>query len=105
MFSMSMFDFSQSASPQSSTSTSVVKPNFWIYWAVTIPLTLLILALWKLWMGINRARNNVVVHEPLTQRVKTYREKVDGEMEVNTPFYPGKGSPGSLLLGKGEDIV
>jgi hypothetical protein len=39
-------------------------------------------------------------HEPLrTERVMAYQKKVNESMEMNTPFYPGKGSPGHLLWG------
>jgi len=96
MFSMSMFDFSSPpTSPQASPSTSIVSSNFWMYWAVTIPLTLFILTVWKFWMGINRARDKKGGNEPLrTERVTAYQKKVNESMEINTPFYPGKGSRG-----------
>lgn len=43
---MSMFSWSQSSS---SDGTSVVSNKFWIYWAVTIPLTLATIIIWRLW--------------------------------------------------------
>jgi hypothetical protein len=46
VFSMTMFDWrakSETASPQT------VSSNFWIYWAVTIPLTLCTLVGWACW--------------------------------------------------------
>jgi hypothetical protein len=42
-----MFSWSQSSSE--SDNTTVVSNRFWIYWAVTIPLTLLTIVIWRLW--------------------------------------------------------
>ncbi|KAH7087012.1 hypothetical protein FB567DRAFT_629057 [Paraphoma chrysanthemicola] len=39
-FSMDMFDW------QASKGTSVISSRFWIYWAVTVPLTILVLSIW-----------------------------------------------------------
>ncbi|RDW73553.1 hypothetical protein BP6252_07460 [Coleophoma cylindrospora] len=94
MFSMSMFDFSSPSNPsQSSTSTStttsVVNSNFWMYWAVTIPLTLMILLVWKLWMGRARDKDKNGRNEyPRTEGLSSYQKKVNESMESNTPFYP-----------------
>jgi hypothetical protein len=44
---MSMFSWSQSLS--NSDTSSVVSNKFWIYWVVTIPLTLLVIVLWRVW--------------------------------------------------------
>jgi len=46
---MSMFDWSSSGSSAGADSSETVSKKFWIYWAVTIPLTLLVMALWRLW--------------------------------------------------------
>ncbi|ETS79631.1 hypothetical protein PFICI_09484 [Pestalotiopsis fici W106-1] len=48
LFSMSMFDWSSSESTDSD-SPQVVASTFWIYWAVSVPLTLLILVAFRLW--------------------------------------------------------
>ena len=29
--------------------SSAVSPNFWLYWAVTIPLTLAVVGMWLIW--------------------------------------------------------
>jgi hypothetical protein len=113
MFSMSMFDFSTPSDPtQNSTSNSgspvnqsIISSNFWMYWVVTIPLTLLVLTIWKLWMGINRYREEKRDCKPLkTDRVMAYQEKVNESMEMNTPFYPGKESPGRMLWGSEKNV-
>ncbi|RDW87241.1 hypothetical protein BP5796_02935 [Coleophoma crateriformis] len=93
MFSMSMFDFSSpSNSSQSSTSTStttsVVNSNFWMYWAVTIPLTLIIVLAWKLWMGRTRDKDKNGRNEYLrTERLNSYQKQVNESMEKDTPYY------------------
>lgn len=36
-------------------SSSIVTDKFWIFWAVTVPFTILVLVIWQLWaMYINR---------------------------------------------------
>ncbi|KAM7194451.1 hypothetical protein V8F20_007977 [Naviculisporaceae sp. PSN 640] len=54
LFSMTMFDWqasssSQSASPSSDTSGQIIVPQFWIYWAISVPLTIVILLAWRVW--------------------------------------------------------
>ena len=43
---MSMFSWSESSSQSG---PSVVSNRFWIYWAVTIPLTILVIIIWRVW--------------------------------------------------------
>ncbi|OCK99289.1 uncharacterized protein K441DRAFT_602405 [Cenococcum geophilum 1.58] len=47
VFSMSMFNWGASASDKSS--SRVVSSYFWVYWAVTVPLTLIVAFSWRLW--------------------------------------------------------
>ncbi|TKA44296.1 hypothetical protein B0A54_05039 [Friedmanniomyces endolithicus] len=47
IFSMSFFHYS--ASSPSSAETWTVSANFWVYWATTIPLTMLTVLIWYLW--------------------------------------------------------
>ena len=44
LFSMSMFDWQADAK-------SVLTPRFWIYWVVTIPLTLATVCAWYVWIN------------------------------------------------------
>ena len=44
LFSMGMFDW------QADSDAPVVSARFWVYWAVAVPLTLVVLALWGAWM-------------------------------------------------------
>lgn len=43
-FSMSMFDWQ---------AETVISSRFWIYWIITIPLTVIVLAVWTIWMKWN----------------------------------------------------
>lgn len=47
LFSMSMFDWQ--ASDSSSSYGLSVSSYIWVYWVVTVPLTLLIMAVWRKW--------------------------------------------------------
>ena len=51
-FSMSMFNW------QASGTEPVLSSRFWIYWAVTLPLTLLVLSVWLSWLHQHKS------HEP-----------------------------------------
>jgi hypothetical protein len=47
LFSMSMFDWQ--ASDSSSSYGLSVSSYIWVYWVVTVPLTLLVMAVWRKW--------------------------------------------------------
>jgi len=47
LFSMEMFNW------QAPQGASVVSSRFWIYWAITVPLTLLVFSIWTVWIRIN----------------------------------------------------
>lgn len=34
----------------------IVNPRFWIFWAVAVPLTLVVLTVWLLWLKMHRRR-------------------------------------------------
>lgn len=90
-----MFDFSASQSPSSSPD-SLVTSNFWVYWVVTVPLTLFILAIWKTWMHL-QTKSSFAEKESLKQeRILTYQSNINESLALNTPFYPTRGEPGHL---------
>jgi hypothetical protein len=43
MFSMPFFDFSSTGG------NNAVSPQFWIYWVVSIPLTIIVILSWTIW--------------------------------------------------------
>jgi hypothetical protein len=49
VFSMTFFNFQNSG-------TAVVSTQFWIYWAVDIPITILIVGVWYVWEKMREAR-------------------------------------------------
>ncbi|EPE26344.1 hypothetical protein GLAREA_02256 [Glarea lozoyensis ATCC 20868] len=51
IFSTTFFSFKDAA-----TISSAVSPNFWLYWAVTIPVTAIIVGIWYLWEKQRAAR-------------------------------------------------
>ena len=51
VFSMTFFNFQNSG-------TAVVSNQFWIYWAVDIPVTILIVGVWYVWEKMREARYN-----------------------------------------------
>jgi hypothetical protein len=54
LFSMSMFSWqpfqSSSGSPTTTHPAGTISLAFWIYWAVSIPLTLVVLTTWAIWL-------------------------------------------------------
>jgi hypothetical protein len=44
---MSMFSWSQASS--NTEASSIVSSRFWIYWVVTIPLTIFVIVCWRVW--------------------------------------------------------
>ena len=49
---MSMFDWQADVKAQSSNpneGTRVVSRNFWIYWVISVPLTIVVLLTWRTW--------------------------------------------------------
>ena len=44
MFAMPLFNW------QASENASILSDHFWIYWAVTVPLTIAVIAVWFVWI-------------------------------------------------------
>jgi hypothetical protein len=56
---MSMFDWQADAKPPSSESTGgteVVSRRFWIYWLISLPLTIVVLLTWRTWWHREKTR-------------------------------------------------
>jgi len=91
MFSMSMFDFSATSS------STFVNPNFWVYWAVTIPLTLAVLTIFNIWMRVQKDMKGIEVESFKQERTMVVQSMHEANLALNTPFYPGKGLPGHIF--------
>ena len=57
--------------------TSVVTPRFWIFWAINLPVTLLVVGLWYLWER-QRLKRHEVFDRLLDQGVDA--EKMEGDI-------------------------
>jgi hypothetical protein len=60
--------------------------NFWVYWAVTIPLTIIVLAAWRIWMHFQFGpfEENLRTGEVETVKVEE-KDPIHGDGE--SPFY------------------
>jgi hypothetical protein len=65
---MPLFDWTSSTSSHIATT-----PSFWIFWAITIPLTLLVLTIWAAWMKIVVPRQQLQDEEIL----ESWKEDVE----------------------------
>ncbi|KAH7360280.1 hypothetical protein BKA65DRAFT_492747 [Rhexocercosporidium sp. MPI-PUGE-AT-0058] len=101
MFSMSMFNFSTPGSSESPSSRRVrVSSDFWIFWAITVPLTLTVLVTWKVCM--RRTQGSVRTDD------SSLEEMIGCEtgQTYPSPFYPETEdffSMGSSSLSRGAE--
>ncbi|MDI1486806.1 MAG: hypothetical protein OHK93_006068 [Ramalina farinacea] len=68
LFSMPLFQWDTRTKPH-----SAISEQFWIYWATTLPLTILTLALWFAWMRLQTRRHR--------DRDKKDKEELDLEVD------------------------
>ncbi len=67
-----------------------------MYWAVTIPLTLAVIVIYRLWMGFQR--DNTKEHASLQQEKTAVVQSLhEANLALVTPFYPGMGKPGHII--------
>jgi hypothetical protein len=102
VFSMTFFNFqnanggggsngSSGSSAENSTSTSsqdnsnppVVSSQFWIYWAVTIPMTIIIVMIWYIWEKRREKRYQMEDNE-LEKGVETMELQIQSAMRKRT---------------------
>jgi hypothetical protein len=88
MFSMSMFDF---------TTPTLVTKHFWLYWTVTIPVTLTVLGVYRLWIGYKNGKDKKESESLKKERGIVVQSSHEASLAQNTPFYPGKGLPGHVF--------
>ncbi|KAF3765415.1 hypothetical protein M406DRAFT_67859 [Cryphonectria parasitica EP155] len=78
LFSMGMFNWK--ANDGSGSSSSSISPDFWIYWAVTVPLTIVTLVGWAIWWKFEEYRYDRDIQQaardqtPLHQKAKAIGE-------------------------------
>lgn len=60
---MPMFNWQAGVTDQAS--AHVVNPRFWIYWAVTGPLTLVFIAIWRIYAALPKGSREEGVEEEL----------------------------------------
>lgn len=71
-FSMDMFDW------QAPKGASVLSFRFWIYWAVTAPLTLVVFCIWFFWLRVHREHDDQggqIGTVPRTHYIRAFREQ------------------------------
>lgn len=77
LFSTSMFSWNQSSSVTDR--STLVSNKFWIYWAVTVPLTLSVMAIWRIWWKAQEIKNEEELEDTLEmiegneKKAKRYR--------------------------------
>jgi len=84
-----MFDFSSS-----SDRGPTLSPSFWMYWAVTVPLTLVILGGWKAHMYMQNTYEKGSDESGPTEEQTFEAIKTMYQSNLSTPFYHKKGQGG-----------
>ena len=87
---MSMFSWSQSASE--SDTSSFVSNKFWIYWAVTIPLTMLVIILWRVWWLWQERSYQREVKEAVGEANDDESASISSKPQYSVPIRYGDGS-------------
>ncbi len=80
---MSMFDWSSSALSSTDVTNKTVSTQFWIYWAVTIPLTLSAMVAWRLWWLWQERKNAREMSDALElkEKIEDAKEEVGRSVE------------------------
>jgi O-antigen/teichoic acid export membrane protein len=68
LFAMPLFNWDAEAWSE------VAKPRFWIYWAITVPLTIMTITTWQLWQRW-RDRKNVKLDAEARERADSGAKK------------------------------
>lgn len=95
IFSMSLFNWQLSNSGASG--GPVVSSYFWIYWAVTVPLTIVVAISWRLWWGWEKRHYDRDVHLEIESIEAPAYLNSDAEKLSNQ----SQGVPGSRSLRNG----
>jgi len=68
-----------------------------MYWAVTVPLTLAVLTVWKLWMSFHRDASEKDGESLKQERMIAVQSMHEANLALDTPFYPGRCPPGHVF--------
>jgi hypothetical protein len=85
-----MFNFWPDDATSSSTKNYLVTPYFWIYWAVTIPLTLAVIATGKYWMAVQHRKSGQERESLNIERMVAGQNWHIGGVSAISPMYPSK---------------
>ncbi|KAM0816853.1 hypothetical protein AB5N19_02655 [Seiridium cardinale] len=89
MFSMGMFEW-QSQNPNDdndNASKSSVSPDFWIYWAVAVPLTVITLAGWATWWKFEQHRFDLNVQQAMRDKPPSLDlSEIEGKRRTTFPL-------------------
>jgi hypothetical protein len=91
MFSMSMFNW-QGKNPD-----AVVSSKFWIYWAVTLPLTVIVALSWRLWWSWEKRHYD----RDVLMEIEGIEEPESYNQREKESAYRGRKLPGETVLRKG----
>ena len=73
---MPLFDWNSPAS------SSILSSKFWIYWAVTIPTTILVLVVWRFWYVFDEWRWNNMQNETVYKDFRAWlRSDKKGDLD------------------------
>ncbi|KAH6720635.1 hypothetical protein BKA61DRAFT_652037 [Leptodontidium sp. MPI-SDFR-AT-0119] len=78
LFAVPLFDW------DANSWSGVAKPRFWFYWAITVPLTLITLAIWMVWEKAFNRRSE--------ELDRLARDEIGTEKEDKPPSRPASGS-------------
>lgn len=81
LFSINMFEFGDPSS--GGTSSLTVSPSIWIYWAITVPLTVVTCLVWVVW---SKKENRETNKRLMLHRTRAFIEsKIDGTKKASCP--------------------
>jgi len=66
----------------------IIRARFWLYWAITIPLTITVLAIWVsylLWVAAVRRQENKKIRE---ENILSHAEKDDSDDNLQRSVHP-----------------
>lgn len=94
LFSMSMFDW------QAGSGSAVVSPEFWIFWVVSVPLSLAVLAAWWCFWDLSRTHYAAKFKDADPAREhETLWKTLKARMGRDRDFYGGNGADNVEGLG------